>query len=35
MFQAQRQKSEAKLRHFTDTPFYQVLLPETQNISQN
>jgi len=24
--------SESKLRHFTGTPFYQALLPETQNI---
>jgi superfamily II DNA or RNA helicase len=24
--------SEEKLRHFTNTPFYQALLPETQNI---
>jgi hypothetical protein len=25
-------RSEDKLRHFTSTPFYQALLPETQNI---
>jgi len=25
-------RSEEKLRHFTGTPFYQALLPETQNI---
>ena len=25
-------RSEEKLRHFTSTPFYQALLPETQNI---
>jgi len=25
-------RSEDKLRHFTGTPFYQTLLPETQNI---
>jgi hypothetical protein len=25
-------RSEDKLRHFTGTPFYQALLPETQNI---
>ena len=25
-------RSEDKLRHFTATPFYQALLPETQNI---
>ena len=25
-------RSEEKLRHFTNTPFYQALLPETQNI---
>jgi len=25
-------RSEDKLRHFTNTPFYQALLPETQNI---
>ena len=25
-------RSEEKLRHFTTTPFYQALLPETQNI---
>ena len=25
-------RSEDKLGHFTDTPFYQALLPETQNI---
>lgn len=24
-------RSEDKLRHFTGTPFYQALLPETQN----
>jgi hypothetical protein len=28
-------RSEDKLRHFTGTPFYQALLPETQNIPQS
>jgi hypothetical protein len=28
-------RSEEKLRHFTSTPFYQALLPETQNIPQS
>ncbi len=27
--------SEGKLRHFTSKPFYQALLPETQNIPQS
>jgi hypothetical protein len=28
-------RSEDKPRHFAGTPFYQALLPETQNIPQN